>query len=490
MFWIGKNTSAGQIEKKLNQSELLFYAVTVVIVCGLGTHFVFLNYPFAMDEYYSDFQAAIFAQGKVFAPITSEFTPLAKASTPLMMIYNTVAQTWTSNYLPVYALLRTPFWMAGCAWLLNPLLSGLTLLATAGVVRRIWPTNPTLVWVGVILMATNVQFLITGMTAYAMSAHLLANLVWLWLYLDPSPKRQILAPLLGILAVGLHQPNVHLVFALPFCVKLLLDKRWKMAVWHGIIYGVGIWLWIQFMDYKSPPAIATDTKPVLSTMEFVAKIFFTKLPNTTQLFDLVVGWAKVLAWSSFALIFLITIALSQWKKLTSIHLCLLASLILVSIISFLFPLNQGHGWGNRYLFPYLGNITLLALAGFQELGAKVSSIKMVLICSFLNLLVTLPARTWEGRNEVKPFAVASKMIKALPQKVVIIDTKSIWYGQDLVRNDPELTNTPKLIFMSRYTDEVKAFCDLHQPYGRVGFNHLERFGIRPRFISPPKTPTN
>ncbi len=483
--WLDKKPVVERKDQLLTRPHLFLIATGVVILCALGTHFVFLNYPFAMDEYYSDFQAAIFAEGKLFANLPFDSASINQAASPLMVNYNPAAQTWTSNYLPVYALLRTPFWMAHCSWLLNPLLAGLTVLAMVGVVQRLWPEEPRLRWFAVVLLVSNVQFLITGMTAYAMSAHLLANLFWLWLYLDPSPKKQMQAPLLGVLAMGLHQPNVHLLFAFPFCVKLVLDRRWKMATWHLLVYGAGLWLWLQFMDYKSPPPLAEKVQQASSALAFIAKTFFTKLPNSTQVLDSAIGWAKALVWAPVAVIIFAVVALTHWKKRDALQVCLLSGILLALIVVLLFPLNQGHGWGNRYLMPYLGNITLLAVAGFRTLEFRRDGYKILALSTLVSVCISLPLRAWEARSVVTPFASASRAMQSLPYQYVIIDTKTMWYGQDFVRNEPGLGNTPKFLFINRYTAEVEKFCQEHPPSGRVGFNHLQRFGILPRFVPPP-----
>jgi hypothetical protein len=489
-FLLGRTRLDERKDPLLSRTSLFALAMGVVVLCASGTHLIFFNFPFAMDEYYADFQAAIFAEGKLFSSLPAELASISKAASPLMINYNAAEQTWTSNYLPVYALLRTPFWMAQCSWLLNPLLAGLTLLAMAGVVRRLWPQEPHLRWVGIILLVTNVQFLITGMTAYSMSAHLLANLFWLYLYLDPSPKKQMLAPLLGVLALGLHQPNVHLLFALPFCVKLVLDRRWKMSLWHLAIYGVGLWLWLQFMDYKSSPPLTEKAQQTTGTLAFITKAFFTKLPNSTQLLDSAIGVAKVLIWAPFAAVLLAAVTLFQWKRRDPLQICLLSGILLSLIVTLLFPMNQGHGWGNRYLMPYLGNITLLAVAGFRQLELKAEGYRILAVSTLVSICISFPLRAWEARSVVQPFANASRALRSLPYQYLVVDTKTMWYGQDLVRNEPGLRNTPKLLFIHRYTPEVEKFCQEHPPSGRVGLNHLQRFGIRPRFVPPPRPKTD
>jgi hypothetical protein len=54
------------------------------------------------------------------------------------------------------------------------------------------------------------------------------------------------------------------------------------------------------------------------------------------------------------------------------------------------------------------------------------------------LLVQLPWRLYETEAFVRPFAAANEFIRSRKEMVVVVHGDRIWYGRDLVRNDPFL----------------------------------------------------
>src|SRR5678815_3904190 len=84
-----------------------------------------------MDEFTSDFQARILANGELRATLPTEWQPYLDAMAPVFTAYRDLNGGWLSQYLPGYALLKTPFVMAGLEVLLNPLLAALAVVLVA-----------------------------------------------------------------------------------------------------------------------------------------------------------------------------------------------------------------------------------------------------------------------------------------------------------------------------------------------------------------------
>ena len=63
-------------------------------------------------------------------------------------------------------------------------------------------------------------FVVTSISYYSMSAHLLCNLLYALLLLQPTVPRALLAGLIGSLALTLHNPFPHLLFSIGFLVWL------------------------------------------------------------------------------------------------------------------------------------------------------------------------------------------------------------------------------------------------------------------------------
>ena len=149
---------------------------------------------------------------------------LAIPLTPTFAMFNAERNTWISPYLPVYAAIRAIFSILGIRSLTNAALAGLSILALAGIVRKLWPREESFPLIACLLLATSSQFLLMSMTAFSMPAHLYLNLVWLWLYTRNDRWSCLATPWIGVLAMGLHNPVVHGTFRAP-----LLDphRTWE-----------------------------------------------------------------------------------------------------------------------------------------------------------------------------------------------------------------------------------------------------------------------
>ena len=84
----------------------------------------------------------------------------------------------------------------------------------------------------VALLATSSQVVLTSGSGYTMPAHLLANLLWLWLYLRGDRRRGRSRCSWAGSRSGLHSPFPHALFVAPFLVRLLRERRW--GAWRPV----------------------------------------------------------------------------------------------------------------------------------------------------------------------------------------------------------------------------------------------------------------
>ena len=112
----------------------------------------------------------------------------------------------------------------------------------------------------------------------------------------------------------------------------------------------------------------------------------------------------------------------------------------------LFPFDQGHGWGYRYAHGVLGNLALLAAAGLRALAS-------IQDAACFTTVVGLPLRAAQVRKLVGPFARANAFISGIDADLVIVPNDELWYGHDLVRNDP-LSRTRPLVAGAVVYDDV------------------------------------
>jgi hypothetical protein len=417
-------------------------ALAMVLAGLVINHLVMHRLLFAMDEYSADFQARIFARGE-YAPVVQwPWRSLATAMTPIFVHFHEDTGRWASVYLPVYSLLKAPFVRAGLEALLNPLLSAGSIVALAGVTRWLWPDEGLRPWVAIALLATSSQVVVTSGTGYSMPAHLFLNLVWLWLYLRGDARSWAAALLVGVAAMGLHNPFPHTLFVAPFMVRLLRERRWGRLSAAAIVYVAGAALWLSWLRFADP--VTSGAKSGLFTL--------FERPDLATLVLHGMNVSLLFTWNAPVLGLLVLVAVSMPRRLDA-RLVDLALGVLATLLFFmLYPSSQGHGWGYRYAYPVLGNLCLLAAAGVPTVFAVLGCVRtrLWLVAGFvLALAVQIPIRLRETEQFVRPFAVANSYIRRRPAKIVIVQGDSIWYRRDLIRNDPFLAypivvNGPKL----------------------------------------------
>ena len=214
LFRERKDWSVKKIDRVIQARWLLpAILVGVFAISALGTHLVCHNYALTADENLADFQAKIFLRGEIQTKVPERWLPILRNLKPTFVAYHPETNAWNAQYLPVYAAMRAVFQSVQLQSLLNPFLAAISILALYGTARNIWPEKKENSLLAAMLLASSSQFLVMAMTSYAMPAHLALNTVWLWLYTRPGEKKFYLAPIVGVLAIGLHQPIVHALFA-------------------------------------------------------------------------------------------------------------------------------------------------------------------------------------------------------------------------------------------------------------------------------------
>ncbi|HEY6930794.1 MAG TPA: hypothetical protein VJA66_14030 [Thermoanaerobaculia bacterium] len=419
---------------------VLLLAAAVVLLAGLGENVWLKNYPFAMDEYAPTFQAEIFAKGQWAARLPEVWRPFLFALSPIFILVDRGRGTWSQAYFPVYAAIRSLFLLAGLERWTNPVLAGMTIVALAAVARILWPAPKGFFLAPVALLACSPQFLVNSMTAYSMPAHLLFNLVWLGLWLRKDRVGTAVAPWIGFLAVGLHNPLPHLLFAAPFLLRELLRRKWKLLSYVMAVYGAGVIFWWWLLQRVHP---LLQGSGILSQFSVPARPgeWLMQLMHGTLLFS----------WLTPAAVLFFVAGVASWRRLPEAGKDLVWGVLLTFAFYVLYPRGQGHGWGYRYVYGVLGNVVLVAAYGLETLAAAAFFRRRILLVASaaLSLFVSLPLRGREIREVMAPFIRASEFIATLKGRVVLIDVRTVWYVQDLVRNDPFLRNDPKIMFADR-----------------------------------------
>ena len=415
--------------------QMMLIAALVFAIAAIGTTAVCHDYALSADEYMADFQARIFLRGQITAEVPAEWLPLVRTIKPTFVDYLPATHLWKSAYLPVYAAMRAVFQSISLQSFLNPLLDAVSVVALFGAARNIWPTRAENAAVAAGLLATSSQFLVMAMTSYSMPAHLALNTIWLWLYSAPDRRRFYLAPFVGVMAIGLHQPIVHALFVAPFLLRIVLQRRWRAVLIFGVVYLAGCVAWFAWRAHYSPPW-------ALSTASFF------RVLNPSMLVVQPMDLLLVIGWSSLATPLLAALGLRRiFQERPIVQDAALSCLLTFGFYVF-FYLDQANGWGYRYFHGTLSCFILVAVAGWESLLKLVGTLraKQFLVAGIAaSLAIQLPLRCFEVEASIRPFAQASEVTRASKVQMVGINPLDAWYSADLIRNDPFLEDRPIVV---------------------------------------------
>lgn len=460
-------------------------AVIVWMALAWATVHVYRGHPLSMDEYAAYFQAQIFASGELhgrFPPdLVDQLLPVGFQNQFLMV--NRATGAVLSAYWPGFSLILAPFVAAGIPWACNPLLVALSLIMIRRLARDTssWPQAPG--WAMLLALASP-AFLINGITYYSMPAHLLLNLIYAWLLLSPTSGRLVLAGLVGGLALVLHNPFPHAVFALPWLFWLLFrrERVFRNLLCIGLGYlpvvltlGVGWMLWRnQLLLSGATVAVAPlsstavgDTT-VLERVSGLASrmIGYLQFPDESVLYARLAGLIKLWLWASPLLLLLV------WQGVrdsSAIAVRLLAASAGVTFLAyFAIHFDQGHGWGYRYfhsawgVLPVLGALGIARLASTQQKG-----------CGVLPVMAGLSLASVIAMNALRLGQVGEFMNQHLAQLPPAAEHRRAfmfiklrgYYAADLVQNDPWLRGKT-VTLIARTRDAEANLAERLIPYPR------------------------
>jgi hypothetical protein len=421
---------------------------TGLLLCA-GSLLVYENHPLSMDEYAQFFQSQVFAHGR----LTGQFpVPLIDWLIPhyfqnqFLVVSRTSGQV-VSGYWPSFALLLTPFTWLGIPWACNPVISALTLLAIHRLALRLFHSEES-AGLALLLTAASPVFFANGISYYSMPAHLLANCVYVLLLLEPSPRRALAAGVVGSIALTLHNPVPHLLFAIPWLLWIATRPGgvrllgWLVAGYAPlcILLGFG-WFWLSSgLAHAGGPVTGVDAQ--VDSIRDIADIF--SLPSPAVLLARTIGIAKVWLWAVPGLMIVAGVGAWKWRRYSACR-ALVASALLTLVGYFLVPVDQGHGWGYRYFHSAWVALPLLAAAAFTRIPGNenrgglfedIETRTLVLGCALLTLVLGVGLRAVQIRGFMTFDQGQVPAYAGTERRVVIMDPSFTFYGQDLVQNDP------------------------------------------------------
>jgi len=462
-------------------------ALAAIVLCA-GALFVYHDHPLSMDEYAAYFQSQVFAAGHLTGqfPLPQKDWLIPRGFQNFFLTISPSTGQVASSYWPGHALILAPFTALGIPWACNPVLSALTVLVIHRLAIYLF-ADVEAAGLALLLTVCSPVFFGIGISYYSMPAHLLANALYALLLARPDPRRALAAGFVGSIALCLHNPVPHLLFAAPWLIWIATRRggaRLFILLCLGYLplclaLGVGWFEMTQHLRSAVPdPGSSPSTTALLKS---TLSVF--SAPTATVVLARFIGVAKAWVWAVPCLLVLAVCGAFRWRHNT---LCMLfaASAVLTVVGYLFFSLDQGHGWGNRYFhsawmaLPLLATAAIFRPAGegttqaagagtlgmFEEAGTR----SYVTACIVLTLLFGVGLRAVQIQTFMASDLNQLPHYEGSERQVVILDTEAAFYGKDLVQNDPWLRgNVIRLISHSPDEDRqmmAKYYPDLHQVF--------------------------
>jgi hypothetical protein len=419
-------------------------ALLILLVCWAGHQWALMGLDLSRDEQLANFDAFIYGHGAVVWPIPSTWRPYAAALNQMYIQSVGDHDAWVSGYLPVNAAARAMFAKLGMIDVTGPAFVLLGFLCIWKVARKLWPDEGFAPLVAAGLYTCSSQILITGMTAYAMNAHVGLNLLWLLLFLRGGRTGHGGAILVGFLATGIHQPLFHPLFVLPFLDQLRRERRWTTLGAYCLAYAAigAVWaawpLWIGAHGVTQiPPGEATAAVGYID--RFLSVISFD--PRVVVL--MAINLIRFITWQHLLLLPLMTLGIVVGWRRDPIARSLAIGLVLPLLAVTVLTPYQGHGWGYRYLHGVIGSTCLLATGGYVWLRSRGLSIaKPMIWATAISLLLVFPVHLVMAHRQIAPIARVDAAIRTSTADILVLDDIFTPFALDLVINQPDLSNRP------------------------------------------------
>jgi hypothetical protein len=431
--------------------------LTALLLSWAAATFIHHSFDMSLDEYMSWFQARIFLQGKLLAELSPGDFESSRFLQPFFAYRDEHHHLWASQYRPVFAAFRALFDYFAAGSLLNPALAVLSVWAIVDISKRLFPDVSEAPLLAAVLLLVSPQFLMTAASGFAFTAHLALNLLWLALFLRGSLRAHWLAAAVGVLAIGLHQVHFHVLFAAPFLLALLAGKLGSRTgiIPYMVCYSLALPLWVVWPEISVwlQTGDASVLPRSLADVDYLRNYLHYRSANAADLSGNAVVHTltnvfRYFLWLSPVILPLSIVAMIKHRSIGLVPLLCGLSFLLTAVATHVLMSNQMHAWGTRYYHPVLGCTLLLAVAGYCALKRSEqgqSLLRGVWALAIASAVVLLPWRAVQVDAKVGPRATVQRAIEAIDADYVLIDPY-LWFGSDYVRNDPFLTNRPRIVF--------------------------------------------
>jgi hypothetical protein len=295
---------------------------------------------------------------------------------------------------------------------------------------------------------------VTSISLYSMPAHLLFNLLYAWLLLRPTPLRALLAGVCGSIALTLHFPLRHVLFAAPFVIWVALQPgrvRTLAALAAGyaplgLLLGVGWHQHIMDPIRGALPAAAAaapageavasgapaQASPILRALEMV------RLPSLKLLEIRFTTLTKDWTWGAAGL--MVLAALGAARAWRSGQVRVLTAVLATTFLGYFASAgDQGHGWGDRtlyqawFIFPVLASAFLVHPVAVRTMAAWCAVLSLV----FANGLRLVQVQGFVGQYLAQVPPLLRNADPSRPE-VLFVNIGHGFYTRDMIQNHPFL----------------------------------------------------
>jgi hypothetical protein len=422
-------------------------AMVSVALLALGALFIYHDNAFSMDEYAAVFQAKIFAAGRLTAqlpPSVVDWLIPPGFNGAFLLASRSTGQA-IEAYWPGFSLLLAPFEFLGIPWLCNASLAGFAIFLIYRITFEITDDRRAAGWAVVFTIASG-AFVANAISYYSMQAHLTANLLFAWLLLKLNSYRAFGAGVVGSLALLLHNPFPHAMFAAPWIVAIAMSKEHRRTIFPLILGYLPLLIFVGTGWLHARAEVAADNSGLDVISNNINAAF--SLPDKSMIDMRAAAMVKMWIWAVPGL-FLFAL-LGRLRRGDDQRVRLLAQSAVVTFVGYVFVIfDQGHGWGYRYFHSAWGVVPILA--GCAMTGRAASNGRLAAFAgaaAMLNLLLVVPYQMMQIEGIIARHSAQLPKAKRPGNDVYFMRASGGFYLADLVQMDP-LLRAQDLVLFSR-----------------------------------------
>jgi hypothetical protein len=414
-----------------------------IFMLALGSLRVYHDFPLSMDEYAGVFQSKIFAGGSIFTQL-----PVGLRDWLIVRGFNGSFLTASSQngraieqYWPGFALLLAPFQLFRIPWLCNASISGLAIYLIYWITKEITCNLRAAGWAMLFALASG-AFVANGLSYYSMQAHLAANLLFVALLLKHSRYAAFGAGLVGSLALILHNPVPHALFAVPWIAATVMRRNRRQYFLPLILgYLPGLAIGLEWLTFRADIGSGNHELVTLSA----ASEGVLSWPDAALINMRVAALVKMWIWAAPCLFLFALCGFARYRA--DLRVRLLASSAILTFVGYLFVrFDQGHGWGYRYFHSAWGVVPILAgCAMIERSAANTRLVVFAGATAILSLLIVVPFQL----NQIERVISAHLAQLGPPLRpgnnIYFVHPLSGFYVADMVQFDPFLRDRDLLL---------------------------------------------